>query len=139
MIRNSYAASWAFALALLTGCGSSGPYKYVPVSGKITYEDGSPIPVGGMRLLFVAMDAPTVDGAHPRPAMANVDASGEFAVVTSYKYGDGLIPGRHKVAIQAPTELDGRPIIPKSCINELTTELIVDTAERPLVIKVPKP
>jgi predicted small lipoprotein YifL len=139
MVRSLYFALLAFALTGLTGCGSSGPYKYVPASGKITYEDGTPIPLGSMRLLFVAIDAPPIDGAYPRPAMAHVDASGEFAAVTSYKHGDGLIPGRHKVVIQAPTESEGRPVIPKSCISEATTPLVVDTADVPLVIKVPKP
>ena len=139
MVRVVHLALTAILLATLSGCGSNGPFKYVPVSGKVTYEDGTPIPVGGMRIIFVALDTPAVDGAHPRPAMAHVDASGQFSAATSYKYGDGLIPGRHKVVLQAPAESEGQPVIPKSCLSEVTTPLVVDTADRPLEIKVPKP
>ena len=45
--------------------------------------------------------------------MANVDSNGEFDCVTSYKYGDGLVPGTHKVVIQAANERDGKPVVPK--------------------------
>lgn len=121
------------------GCGGAGPYDYVKASGQVTYEDGSKIPLGSMRLIFVPLDAPDVAGAHPRRAMANVDAEGGFERVTSYKYGDGLIPGRHKVVIEAPAAVNGKPVIPKSCLSEVTTTLEVDTAELPLAIKVPKP
>src|SRR5690242_2138194 len=61
-----------FLLAFIAGCGSGSPYKYTKVSGKVTYEDGSPIP-GGLRLRFEALDAPAVEKAHPRPAIANVN------------------------------------------------------------------
>ncbi len=40
------------ACAFVTGCGSGSPFKYVKVSGKVTYDDGSPIPVHGMELRF---------------------------------------------------------------------------------------
>jgi hypothetical protein len=42
------------------GCGSNSPYEYVEASGHIGYEDGTPIPAGGYRLLFSAIDAPPV-------------------------------------------------------------------------------
>jgi hypothetical protein len=41
-----FAICWLVFLS--TGCGGSGsPYDYVPVSGKVTYEDGTPLPIGG--------------------------------------------------------------------------------------------
>ena len=85
---------------LTVGCGSGSPYSYVKTPGKISYDDGTPIPSGSIRLQFAAQDAPAVEGSHPRPAIANVNAQGEFDCVTSYKYGDGLIRGKHKVAIE---------------------------------------
>jgi hypothetical protein len=125
--------------AVLSGCGSSGPYDYVPVSGTITYEDGSPIPLGGARLLFFPQEMPEAGAAVPRQAMANLDANGAFDCATSYKYGDGLIPGKHKVVIQGNSMVDGKQIFPKAFNSESETPLVIDTADTPLVIKVPKP
>jgi hypothetical protein len=109
------------------------------VSGRVTYEDGTPIPSGGYRLHFSALDAPSVEGAHPRPGVAEVNEKGAFDCVTSYKYGDGLIPGRHKVAIQQVTDKNGRLLVPKEFTNVATTPVTVDTTDAPFDIKVPKP
>src|SRR5262249_19886111 len=116
------------------GCGSSGPFKYVKTSGKITYDDGTPIPARNIRLQFAAQDAPRVEGAHPRPAIANVNEQGEFDCVTSYKYCDGLIRGKHKVAIEQATDSKGQYLVPKEYTSIVTTQLIVDTADSPLDI-----
>ena len=121
------------------GCSSGSPYDYEKVSGKITYDDGSPIPAPALRLRFVAQDAPQVDGAFPRPAFANVHEQGEFDCVTSYKYGDGLIPGKHKVSIEREGLPDARPPVPKEYLSINTTPLVIDTEDAPLEIKVPKP
>jgi hypothetical protein len=126
-------------LPLFLGCGSGSPFDYTRVSGRITYEDGTPIPGGGLRLVFVAVEAAPIGTAHPRPALANTDAEGKFECVTSYKYCDGLIPGKHKVVIQSASEQAGRVVVPREYMSELTTPLVVDTADSPLEIKVPKP
>ncbi len=128
-----------FVCGLTVGCGSGSPYDYVKVSGKLAYDDGSPIPSSGLRLQFVAQDAPIVEGAHPRPARANVNADGAFECVTSYKYCDGLIPGKHKVAIQQATEQTGKLLVPKEYTSIATTPLVVDTADAPFEITVPRP
>jgi hypothetical protein len=128
-------AAAVFIACACLGCGSGSPFKYVKASGKITYEDGTPLK--NVRLLFDSQDAPAVEGARPRPAVANVNDQGEFDGVTSYKYGDGLIPGKHKVAIDSGgTE---NPVVPKEFQSLATTPLMVDTASLPLEIKVPKP
>jgi hypothetical protein len=124
---------------LATGCGSDGPYEYEKVSGKITYEDGSPIPLGMLRLRFVAQDAPQVENTFPRPAFAIANAQGSFDCATSYKYGDGLIPGRHKVAIELEGAPGGQIPVPKEYLSINTTPIVVDTDESPFDIKVPKP
>jgi hypothetical protein len=131
----------ALAIAALccTGCGSGEPFDYIPVTGKVTYDDGAPIPAGGMMLQFIAQDVEPVDGMHPRPATASVDAQGEFKDVTSHKYGDGLVPGKHKVALIYATDANGKSLVPKEYTHAGTTPLVVDTATLPLVIKVPRP
>lgn len=121
------------------GCGSGSPYSYVKATGKLTYEDGTPLPSRGIRLQFAAQEAPAVAGAHPRPGIANVNEAGEFDCVTSYKYGDGMIPGRHKVAIEQATDGKGQLLVPKEYTSIATTPLMIDTANLPLEIRVPKP
>jgi hypothetical protein len=90
-------------------------------------------------LRFESLDAPVVEGAHPRPGIANINAQGEFDFVTSYKYGDGLIPGHHKVAVLGGGGPNDRPAVPKDYQSVSTTPLVIDTANAPLEIKVPKP
>lgn len=123
---------------LLLGCGSSGPFSYMPVSGKISYDDGSPLP-SELTLVFIAQDAPEVKNSVPRAGIANVNASGVFDCVTSHKFGDGLIPGKHKVVIQLPRGQSTQPIVRQEYTSDETTPLIVDTADAPFDIKVPQP
>jgi hypothetical protein len=126
------------ACCVCLGCGSGSPYSYVKATGKITYDDGTPL--RNLRVLFAAQDAPTVEGAHPRPAVANLNDQGEFDCVTSYKYGDGLIAGKHKVAIESGgSPENSAAVVPKEYQSIATTPLIVDTANLPIEIKVPKP
>jgi hypothetical protein len=122
------------------GCGESGPFDYQPVAGKITYEDGQPISTEGLQLYFTAqVDSP--DGeSFPRAAMAHVDGNGEFQAVTSYKYGDGLIPASHKVAIKVGPGPGNKPLLAKEYAEAQTTPLVVDSAGKDfLEIKVPRP
>lgn len=125
-------------LCFLMGCGSSGPYSYVPASGKISYDDGSPLP-SELTLVFIAQDAPEVKNSVPRAGIANVNASGVFDSVTSHKFGDGLIPGKHKVVVQLPRGYTGKALVAPEYTSEATSPLIVDTANVPFEIKVPKP
>lgn len=131
----------AAILAGCVGCGDGNPFKYVPASGKITYEDGSPIPAHGIRLEFFVRDVEPKDGAYPRPAVADIDDRGAFAVATSYKYGDGLMPGKHKVAIAYATDAKGKLLVPKAYTHGSTTplEVTVEKSSPPLEMKVPRP
>jgi hypothetical protein len=126
-------------LASAAGCGSGSPFDYVKVNGKVTYDDGSPIPNGGLRIRFAPVDPPKVENAVPRPAYAKFNEKGDFDSVTSYKYGDGLIPGKHKVAIEAADGPTNKLAVPKEYTSISTTPLVIDTADSPLDIKVPKP
>jgi hypothetical protein len=132
------AVIWAAACAL--GCGPAGPFDYQPVAGKITYEDGQPISSDGLQLYFTAqVDSP--DGeSFPRVAMAHVNGSGEFTAVTSYKYGDGLIPASHKVTIKVGPGPGNKPLVPKEYTDAQSTPLVVDSTDKDfLEIKVPRP
>jgi hypothetical protein len=133
-----------FALCVLilsaAGCGGSGsPYDYVPVSGKVTYEDGTPLPIGGFVIKFFALDAPQVAGASPRLGQADVGPDGNFSSATSYKPGDGIIPGKHRVSFLYANDKAGKSLVPTEYTVPKESPLIVDTANLPLEIKVPKP
>jgi len=126
----------SLASAMLLGCGSNEPFDFVPVTGKVVYEDGSPL-TGG-QLQFVSL-APAVGANYPRPAAAHLKSDGTFDAVTSHKYGDGLVPGKHKVAILNGRNADGKPLVPQEYTSSATTPLVIDTADAPLVIIVPRP
>ena len=84
-------------------------------------------------------DVPPQGDAYPKPAEAIVDQNGNFDCATSYKYGDGLIPGTHKVAIYYATDAQGKLLIPKEYSHAGTSPLVISTDTLPLAIKVPKP
>lgn len=103
-------------LAVAAGCGSSEPFELLPVSGKVTYGDGTLISAARIRLEFTPQVKPRDPKTHPRPGSAEVNvADGTFSVATTHKYGDGLVVGRHKVELfryddqEVPTELDVSP------------------------------
>lgn len=123
------------------GCGSGNPWEPIAVSGKVAYEDGSAIPVNGMKLYFKPQTPPIDAKTFPREGAASVGPDGAFANATTYKYADGLIPGKHKVMVVAYAA-DGRklsPAIPKEFTQMATTPLEVDTDNLPLEIKIRKP
>ena len=79
-------------LPLLAGCGYKEPFKYVRVSGKVTYEDGTPIPLDGLILTFISQSPPVDAKTYPRPGVTFVDKkTGKFHAVTSHKANDGLV------------------------------------------------
>jgi hypothetical protein len=132
-------AMGAYALAI--GCGSGGnPFKSVPVSGKVTYEDGSPIPVSGIKIYFHSL-LPPKDGMHPRPATAGVGPDGTFKDVTTYKYADGLVLGEHKVSLVCQEGGGLTKKIPREYALPAKTPLRVEVTEsgQILEIKIPKP
>lgn len=136
-------ACWVACLFLggvvSTGCGSGSPFDYIKVEGVVQYEDGTPIPfVGETRLVFESQAPPLGEAIHPRPAIAYAAEDGSFSSVTSYKYGDGLVRGEHKVILSA-TDVAGSDLIPREYSDIKTTPLLVDTGDSPLLIKVRKP
>jgi len=127
--------------AAVAGCGGSGsPFESVPVSGKVTYEDGSPIPISGMTIFFHSMEPPK-NGMHPRPARVGVGPGGTFKDVTTYKHADGLVLGKHKVSLVAEKGGKLANQIPREYALPDKTPLVVEVTEsgQVLEIKGPKP
>ena len=121
------------------GCDSR-PFDFTRVSGVVRYEDGEPLPVDEFRLKFVPLvDSP--DGKHfARGATAEVGPGGEFRIVTTQRYNDGLIAGRHKVYLRVGRGPDGQPLVPAPYTDPDSTPLEIDTADgRRLEIVVPRP
>jgi hypothetical protein len=73
------------------GCGGAGTYA---VSGKVTFENGEPVP-GGV-VSFRPMAA--ADG---KSADSPVAADGTFRLRTFHD-GDGALPGKYQVAVSGP-------------------------------------
>jgi hypothetical protein len=87
-------------LACVAGCGA----RTYPVQGKLVWPDGSPVTgVAGGSVIFESTD-------QPLSARGEVMADGTFVLCT-YKPGDGVHPGRYRVAISQPLEegKDGPP------------------------------
>ncbi len=125
----------ALCLNTLSGCGND-PFSYVPVSGKVTYEDGSLIPGDDLQLFFYPIGGELNAKTHPRPGQAIIDpATGQFSEVTSHKPGAGLVPGKYKVTVYSREP----NIVPREYTIDTKTPLEVDTASVPFDIKVPKP
>ena len=111
MFRPSAVRSAGTALVaclLLAGCGRSGP-ELVEVRGKVTFQGGK-WPAPGT--LYFTPSAPA-QGMPARPAPADFDVDGNF-VVTSFREGDGLIPGKYKVGVECwkvPPSMGGPPAV----------------------------
>lgn len=122
------------------GCGSNSPFTSVPVTGKVTYDDGTPIPVAGMRIFFHSLEPPK-NGMHPRPAQAGVGPEGTFKDVTSYKFADGLVLGKHSVSLVCEEGGKLTNKIPRDYALPEKTPLEVEVTEAGqfLEIKIPKP
>lgn len=128
-------------LAALSGCGRHEPFQYVKVSGKVCYIDGSLIPADPLVLTFYPQDNSPKGKDCPRPGMATVDtATGRFTSVTSHMVGDGLARGKHKVTLSTPGPVPlSATVVPPEYGDMNRTPLVVDTAESPFELKVPKP
>jgi hypothetical protein len=91
------AAALCIAFGLIAGCGSNLP-RTVPVSGKVTWEDGTPITGASVR--FVNATAGERDGA------GYTDKEGAYSLST-FTSGDGAQPGDYTVVVtklaDAPT------------------------------------
>ena len=83
------------AVAAAPGCWGGDPYavKTVSAAGTATYQ-GKPVSKG--TILFQPVDE------KGRPASGTID-DGKFTL-TTYREGDGAVPGKHRVAVVATEE-----------------------------------
>lgn len=124
-----------------SGCSSDNPFHQVQAEGTVTYVDGSTIPGEYVELQFLPQTPPKDPRTHPRPGRAVVKTSdGSFDTVTSHKYGDGLVAGKHKVLVFS-FDNQRRPTgaVPPEFTEASSTPLEVDTAQLPWRLTIPKP
>jgi hypothetical protein len=129
------------AISSIAGCGGSRPYSCVPVSGKVTYEDGSLIPADTIHLIFLSLAQPVDSRTTPKNGLADAKGkTGEFDCATTFANRDGIIVGEHKVVVQCISNgLLKRDLVPADCGDAAKTPLRVTAGTSPLIIKVPKP
>lgn len=130
----------AVVVSLLVGCNSE-PFPMVKASGKLVYEDGSPLPTkkGDMLgLIFIPLMPPKDPKTHARMGTASVNPEdGTFSSATSHKWGDGLVRGKYKVSIYTGDKYS--PAVPREYCDPDTTPLEVDASKQPMVIAIKKP
>jgi len=125
----------------VAGCGPDSPFDQVQISGTLAYEDGTLIPAEMIILKFEPLAEPRDAKTYPPAGMSYVNvADGTFDVVTSHKYADGLVRGKHRVLVSATTASgDMTTLVPAEYLDSDHTPLVVDTADSPFRIVVRKP
>lgn len=117
------------------------PFRCHPVSGRILYEDGEPIPADGITLTFVSVSPHPDPRVRPRPGLALVEPhSGRFGWVTSLSHGDGMVEGLNKVLVTGRDFLplpDG--VMSPDYVDPATTPLEVTSPVRSLELRVRRP
>ncbi len=83
------------AVMSLTGCGESHLPATIPVTGTVQFAGGACPGPGRIRFLPVEVAA----GLPRRPGRATFEVDGEFEV-TSFRPGDGLVPGTYRVMVE---------------------------------------
>lgn len=106
MIKTRMARLWLTGIltCLLCGCGSDGPdysAEVVPVTGKISTSDGTP--VANAQVFFV----PTGDKG--RAAEGMTDEAGKYTLTTQ-NGGPGAVPGDYNVSVSKFVTPDGSPV-----------------------------
>lgn len=141
-VRWAIVAGAALVTAVFGGCGRE-PYSTVRISGTVTYEDGSLIPAPELIVYFEPQVESIDPRTTPRRGYAEVDvAHGTFSRVTTYAPGDGVIPGEHKVVIEAVGEggMPDHSYFPSEYSDATTTPLTIEVgSQRTFDLQVPKP
>jgi hypothetical protein len=106
----------AFCIISISGCGDSLP-KRVPVSGHVVF-DGKPLETG-----VLLIQAPG-----QRSSYATLGPGGKFTV-TTFTENDGLMMGKHQVAVVAKEDINQTTqkwFIPKKYSEVSTSGLEID-------------
>jgi hypothetical protein len=83
----------SLALITLVGCGSGGVRTY-PVSGTVTFSDGTPL-AGGL------VQFRSVTGEHRVGARGPIQQDGSYQLGT-FEFDDGVVEGDHEVLVTPP-------------------------------------
>ena len=97
-------------ISVWTGCGRE-PFKMAPVSGKVTYADGSLIPGDQIVITFHPENAVVVGNQVAGAARGEVNPKDGTYSLTSHKADDGAVPGKYKVSLVATKSVDGVPTV----------------------------
>ncbi len=133
--------------AAVGGCSEASPLPLAEVRGTVKYDDGTLVPADQIWLAFEPQGVGPTGKVAPGAAEAYVDvATGAFKELTTWKYGDGALVGRHKVVVVSMSTDDrggGIPTtaIPKSYQEVETTPLEVEVLEggdNDFALKIPK-
>lgn len=121
-MRAGVAAAVVLAVLVLLpcwGCGSNAAPQgvpTVPVKGKITYK-GKPLTQGSI----------TFEPDYGREAHGAIHPDGTFEL-TTYKDGDGAVPGVHRFAVSG-TGTRGREAVPLKFRNTSSSNVEVEVKE----------
>jgi hypothetical protein len=138
--------AWHFVFPIISGCGSKVPFDFVPVHGKVTYEDGTPIAADSILVTFNPIVTKEKGKFVPPGGHAEINVQdGTFSAVSSHRKDDGVAVGRHKVVVVAFAKgPNGKPVaspaVPAIYHNESTTplEVEVESSDQFLDLKVRK-
>jgi hypothetical protein len=91
-------------LLMLAGCGNSEPSlgKLVPVQGKITLSDGTPLPGGYMTLFPIESDSkapPNTPAEHLSPPISGGEIGPDGSYTLSTKEQPGAPLGKYRVVL----------------------------------------
>lgn len=89
--------SKSWLLLVLLACAGCGSGRY-PVHGRVTYEDGQPVPAG------IVMAEATIE-KEPVSVQGNIEQDGMFQWGADTP-GDGALPGSYRVIIMPLTPSD---------------------------------
>jgi len=144
--RSCWLGGWGVVLVILGGCGGSEPFALLPLTGKITYDDGSLIPGDRVVVCFVPVERQSRGKDVFSGSQGELDMkSGQIVGVTTHKYADGTMAGRYKVTVAAVK--DGRngiqvftTAVPQQYQDAQTTPLTCEVVRgRAIVLTVAKP
>jgi hypothetical protein len=128
---------------VIRGCfsGSDDPFRYMKVSGKVCYEDGSLIPAKRLVVTFIPAETVSENKKFARPGLATVDdTTGEFRSATTRKPNDGIVFGRHRVVLSV-SDREPLPddVVPAVYKDQTKSPLEVDTRKQPFDIRIARP
>jgi hypothetical protein len=145
-LRNVFCSIALLAPLVFSGCNRE-PFSYISRPGKVSYEDGSRIPAPELKLTFIPENPPPGPDPNIVAPKGRVKIEGDagdgmsFESETSRNWGDGLVPGKHKVQVLPVDEKDSviPGLVPPEYEDPRLTPVEVDTASPELIIKVKKP